>query len=326
MFLAGDGCGQSAGECIDDWRVAAGRLARLFEGLLHQCLSVIGKHREVLLAGEWVVTGTKQVFGDLSITVWLAEAAAWRVALDTADGTLVAASAALGSVHLLLVISQLLHVWLLTVVVLLVRILSHHLLLSWAKVHQCLHSLLALRWRRLELVVRAVNELTAGADELTELSHVDVDHGSFGEELASDLEDVAEHGLERALIDIDTLGNASVRRLSLNVRLDAAEVSMFGFVLQPVGVHEVVGQLDVRDTHVVTELLVADDAEAGNVDGATFVKFGLRPLGERLPTDIVGRFGDDGTNSVGVAAEVSLDGLVAETRNIEVKAGGLLPM
>ena len=88
---------------------------------------------------------------------------------------------------------------------------------------------------------------------------------------------------------------------------------------------EVLREFDVRHTDVVAKLLVANNAEAVDVDGTTLVEFGLRPLGERLPDSVVGLLGDDAPNVAGVATEVPLDSLVAETRNIEVQTGGLLP-
>lgn len=184
--------------------------------------------------------------------------------------------------------------------------------------------MLALRRRRLELVVRLVDQLAAGGSELAELSQVNVDHDALGEELAGDLEDVAEHSLECAFVDIDALGNGSVGGLRLDVGLHTAEVGVLGLVLEAVAAEEVLGELDERDAHVVAELLVSDDTEAGDVDGTTLVELSLRPLGERPPHKIVGGLGDHGTRKIGVAAEVPLDGLVAEARNIELETGGLL--
>lgn len=65
-------------------------------------MGVVSKQRELLVLGKWVITSTKEVFGDLTVTEWLLESSGWRISLDSCNLSLSNRSIlrALGAVHL----------------------------------------------------------------------------------------------------------------------------------------------------------------------------------------------------------------------------------
>lgn len=99
------------------------------------------------------------------------------------------------------------------------------------EVHQCLHSLLALRCLRLHFVQWVVQNLPIVAAELAHLSKVYVDHLTFVEQFSDNLEDVEEHSLESSFVNLDVLGHGSEVGPGDWCELDAAEVSHFWLVL-----------------------------------------------------------------------------------------------
>ena len=83
-------------------------------------------------------------------------------------------------------------------------------------------------------------------------------------------------------------------------------------------VHEVFRQLDVENSHIVSDLLVADDAELHHVDCSTNLSLTLAPFDKSRPNEVIGCLTDDASHCIGVATEVSLNCFVTEKFNIKV--------
>lgn len=65
-------------------------------------------------------------------------------------------------------------------------------------------------------------------------------------------------------------------------------------------------------------MLVTDGTKLRDVDGSSEFDLAVAPLDKSLPYKIIGCLTDDASNRVGVATEVSINGLIAETFNIKV--------
>jgi hypothetical protein len=119
--------------------------------------------------------------------------------------------------------------------------------LAGTKVHKSLNGLLSLRSLWLELVVRSVDQLSVGADELTKLGEIDVNKVGLREELTNDLEDVSKDCLESAFFYLAHLGHGGVGWLGLDFENYSSEIGVFRLVVKTMGLHEVVRESDKWD-------------------------------------------------------------------------------
>jgi hypothetical protein len=311
--LAGNWSSQGSAESVDHRRVPAHGLAWLLEGLLHQGHRVVGEQGELLVLGHGVIACSKQVLGDLAVSERLLVSSGRRITLDPELASLLLASS-LGCVHVLhhLVLGELL---LLGVVVL-------SLVAAHSVVHECLHGLFSLWSVWLELVQRVVKDLFVVREELSELIQVDLDNNVLSEELTNDMEDVLEHILEDCLLELGLLGHTGEVWLLQWLHDDIPglpfELSHLWLVFQLKVFEEVLAELNVEDPDVISDLLVADDAELRHVDGPADLHLRVAPLYESVPDQVVGRLTDDAPDRVGIASEVSVDCLIAKALNVVV--------
>ena len=87
---------------------------------------------------------------------------------------------------------------------------------------------------------------------------------------------------------------------------------------------EGVGESNVEDPHVVSDLLISNDTKAWHVDCSPDLDLTVTPFDEGVPDDIICGLGNDVANRVGIATEVPLYSFVAESFNIEVAVASSL--
>jgi hypothetical protein len=81
---------------------------------------------------------------------------------------------------------------------------------------------------------------------------------------------------------------------------------------------------DVKDSYVVSNLLVSNSSEAGHVDGSSDLDLAMAPLNKSVPNHIVGCLTYDASHGVRVSTEVSLNRFITKGLNIEVAIATLL--
>lgn len=150
-------------------------------------MSIVSHQGVFLVLGHGIITCSKQVLGDLSITEWFLVSSGWRVSLNTNNTSGSALFVACGCIHL--IHHHLLVILLLSVVLLL--ILSRN-----SEIHQSLHGLFALWSLGFQLVQRIIKDLSAIGEELTQVLQVNLNDVVFGKEFTDHHEHVCEHGCE----------------------------------------------------------------------------------------------------------------------------------
>ena len=174
----------------------------------------------------------------------------------------------------------------------------------------------------LELVERIVEHSSVVREELTHLLEVDLDDVVLGEELSNAVDDVLKNSLEDTLVNLSILGHRGEVRFGKGFHDKilglSLELSHLWLVHELVLGQEGLRESHIEDPHVVSDLLVADDTEALHVDGTPDFDLPVTPFDEGVPDKIICGLRNDAANRVGIATEVPLHSLVAESLDIEV--------
>ena len=188
--------------------------------------------------------------------------------------------------------------------------------------HQSFNGLFSLRSVRLKLVERVVENLSVVGEELTHLLEVDLNNVVLSEELTSAVDDVLKNCLEDTLVNLSILGHGGEVGFGEGFHDEVfgllLELSHLWLVHELVLAKEGLRESHIKDPHVVSDLLVADDTEARHVDCSPDLDLTVAPFYEGVPDNIICGLRNDAANRVGIATEVPLHSFVAESLNIEV--------
>jgi hypothetical protein len=142
------------------------------------------------------------------------------------------------------------------------------------------------------------------------------------------MKDVVQDCLEYTFVYLGGLCHGGViwfgKRLHDQILGFSFEFSHLCLVDEVVLTLEGLRESDVKDSYVVSNLLVSNSTEACHVYSSSHLDLAMAPLNKSVPNHIVGCLTYDASHGVRISTEVSLNRFITKRLNIEVAIATLL--
>jgi hypothetical protein len=182
--------------------------------------------------------------------------------------------------------------------------------------------LFSLRSLWLKLVQWIVEDLSVVGEEFTHLLKVDLNNVVLLKEFSGAMNDVLENSLENTLVDLSLFRHGGEvwlgQRFHDEILGLSLELGHLWLVHELMLTKEGIRELDIEDSHVVSDLLISDDTKTWHVNGTSNFDLAVAPLNKGLPDYVISSLRNDASDGVGITSKVSLNSLVAKRLNIEV--------
>jgi len=136
------------------------------------------------------------------------------------------------------------------------------------------------------------------------------------------MNDVLKNGLENTLVDLSLFSHCGKvwlgQRFHDEILGLSFELGHLWLVHELMLTKEGIRELDIKDSHVVSDLLISDDTETWHVNGTSNFDLAVAPFNKSLPDYVISSLRNDASDGVGITSKVSLNSLVAKRLNIEV--------
>jgi len=181
-----------------------------------------------------------------------------------------------------------------------------------SEIHESFNRLFSLRSLWLKLVQWIVEDLSVVGEEFTHLL----------KEFSGAMNDILENSLENTLVDLSLFRHGGEvwfgQRFHDEILGLSLELGHLWLVHELMLTKEGIRELDIEDSHVVSDLLISYDTKTWHVNGTSNFDLAVAPLNKGLPDYVISSLRNDASDGVGITSKVSLNSLVAKRLNIEV--------